>query len=176
MVSYAPDTQSLLFNHMTSFVDYRSDKEPKMCINEGSIYSILSDNPKFTKFKKIIDTANMMGLFNDIEMNSTLFATPDDFLKHLPDCFFTNMDNGMARQIVNSSLIPKILAKDLITSSPVSYLYTKNPYMRMYVTNINSVTTLNNCAKVIQFDKWCSNGIVHVIDNLLSPNEDHFMN
>jgi hypothetical protein len=176
MVSYIPSTQSLLYNHMSSFVDYRTDKEPEICINSGSIYSIIASSPSFSKFKKIVENAKMIGIFNDIQANFTLFLPSDDYLKDFPDWFFETMDDGLAKQIINSSIIPKILKRDLLTSSPVCYFYTKNPGMRMYVTNINYITELNRCTRVVRYDINCTNGVIHLIDNLIIPNDDHFMN
>ena len=176
MVSFAPNTQSLLYNHMSFFTDYQSDVEPKMCLNKGSIYDFISSNPKFSKFKKIVDTANRMGFLNDDQANCTVFIPSDDYLKHIPQNYFNTMDDGLAREILASSTIPKILASDLITSSPVAYYYTRNPKMRMYVTNINSRTKINNCATIVRYDIWCNNGIIHLIDNLIEPSQDHFMN
>jgi hypothetical protein len=86
------------------------------------------------------------------------------------------MDTGQARSIVASSTLPRKLAKDLLTSSPVAYYYTKYPSMRMYVTNISGETILNGCVKVIEFDHILGNGFVHIVDGLIIPNEDHFMN
>lgn len=176
MVSFAPTTQACLFNHMSSFVDYQSDVDPKMCINKGSIYDFIYNNPKFSKFRKIVDTANRMGFLNEDQANCTIFIPSDDNLRHIPQSYFDTMDDGLARQILASSTIPKKLASDLLTSSPVCYYYTKNPAMRMYVTNISSRTRINNCATVIKYDIWCNNGIIHLVDNLIEPSQDHFMN
>lgn len=176
MVSFAPNTQSYLYNHMSFFVDYQSDKDPEMCINRGSIYDYINRNPQFSKFKKIVDTAKMMGFLNDEQITSTIFIPSDQFLEHIPQSFFDTMDDGLAREILSASTLPKIIASDLLTSSPVSYFYTKNPAMRMYVTNISSRTRLNNCATVVKYNVWCTNGIIHLIDNLIEPSEDHFMN
>ena len=46
----------------------------------------------------------------------------------------------------------------------------------MYITNINRITNINNCVNVVKYDIWKENGIIHIIDNLLLPSEDHFMN
>lgn len=176
MVSYGPSTQSYLYNHMSSFIDYNSTKDPQMCISKGSIYDYINSHPKLSKFKKIIDTANRMGFLNEEQATCTIFVPSNDYIRNIPEQFFNTMDDGLAREILDASTIPKILASDLITSSPVCYLYTKNPRMRMYVTNINGRTRINNCANVVEYDIWCSNGIIHIIDNLIEPSQDHFMN
>jgi uncharacterized surface protein with fasciclin (FAS1) repeats len=176
MVSYAPNVQYLNFQHMFDFTDYRSKNKPELCLTEGSIYCFLSKNPEFSKFKSIIDKANLAGFFNDSQINITLFVPHNNFLSDFPDDFFKTLDIGTARHILDASSIPKRLKKDLLTSSPVCYFYTKNPAMRMYVTNINNITRINNCARIVQYDLEMNNGIIQIIDNLLIPNEDHFLN
>lgn len=177
MVSFSPNTQSYIFNHMSFFVDYNDlDCKKEMCLNKKSIYGFISGNPEFSKFKKIIDKSQMAGFLDDMQSNCTLLIPSNYYLKNYSMEMLNDMDEGDARNIVSCSTIPKILARDLITSSPVCYLYTKNPRMRMYVTNINGVTNINKCAKIIRYDIWCDNGIIHVIDRLLSPNQEHFLN
>lgn len=176
MVSYTPTTPYLNFNHMYDFVDYRSKKQPEMCLTQGSIYYLLCRDTRFSKFRSIIDKAKLQGFFDDMQSNISLFIPTDNMLKHIPDSFFQTMDIGLARNILDASSIPKRLKSDLLTSSPVCYYFTKNPSMRMYVTNINKNTRINNCANIVQFDIEANNGMIHIIDNLLVPNEDHFLN
>jgi hypothetical protein len=175
MVSFAPNTQSYLYNHMSFFTDYETDKNPLCCLNKNTIYDWLSCNVNMKKFKKLVDKANMRGTLNDEQANVTLFAVPDRFL-NLTNNYIDSIDEGSAREIIFSLLILRQLGRDLITSSPVSYFYTKNPAMRMYITNINGITTVNECSKIIQFDNWCDNGIIHVLDNIFFPTDNHFLN
>ena len=176
MVSCGPNTQSWNMTHMFSFVDLRSDTDPKWCINKGTLLDVIYNNPNFSKFLEITKKAKMTNQLNNEQANFTLFLPLDDSLQHIPQSFFDNMDDGLARQIFNSSIMDRKLTKDLITSSPVSYYYTKNPQMRIYATNIGGQTRLNNCATIVQYDVMCTNGLIHIINGILVPNEDHFMN
>lgn len=175
MVSFTPDTQSYLFTHMSSFVDYRSDK-CELCVDKNSIYGLVYGNPDFSKFKTIIDRAQMVPFLDEVQANCTVFIASDKSLEHIPQTFFDTMDIGLARQILASSTLPRVIDRDLLTSSPVCYLSTRNPEMRMYVTNVSSRTVLNNCATVIRYDIKRSNGLVHLVDGLILPSNDHFMN
>ena len=176
MVSYTPNTPYLNFSHMYDFIDYRSQKKPEICLTEGSLYYLIYNDKRFTKFRSIIDKAKLQGFFDSSQANLTLLIPTDEMISHIPDSFFQTMDIGFARNILDASSIPKKLKSDLLTSSPVCYYYTKNPLMRMYVTNINNITRINNCTSVVDFDIECNNGIIHIIDNLIVPNEDHYLN
>lgn len=179
MVSVGPDTQACNFTHMYSFTDYRNSKEneiPK--VEKESIYDYIDSqlgNP-FSKFKMIIQRAKSIGLLNDIQANCTVLIPPDKYLQHIPNDYFLKMDDGLARQILASSIIDRKICKALITSSPVSYYITRNPKMRMYITNISNKCKVNNCAEIIKFDIECNNGLIHIVNGLIAPNEDHFMN
>lgn len=175
MVSLGPDCQSYNFSHMYSFVDLRSNTlEP--VITRGSIYDFINSHPRFSKFKQIISRAKQIGFLNDSQANCTMLIPTDDFLKNIPQGFFDTMDDGLARQIISASTIDRKIDKKLLTSSPVAYYITRLPQMRMYVTNISGKTRVNNCVNVVQFDLNFNNGMIHIIDGLIVPNLDHFMN
>lgn len=175
MVSYGPDIQNMNFTHMVSFVDYPNRVRPQLLINEGSLYDLIRKHPKMTKFRLIVERAGMAGQLNEEEANFTLFIPLDDDLRHIPESYFRTMDDGQARQILNASTFKTQIDGRLMVSSPVAYYYTKNDQMRMYVTNINGKTILNKCAMVVKFDLKCTNGIVHIVNNLVAPNLDTFM-
>ena len=73
-------------------------------------------------------------------------------------------------------MIDRKITKNLITSSPVAYYYTRNDKMRMYVTNIDDNTRINNSVNIVKYDINVNNGLIHIIDGIIIPNEDHFMN
>jgi uncharacterized surface protein with fasciclin (FAS1) repeats len=171
-----PYNEPLNYTHMFDFTDYRNDGKKKPCFEKGSIYEYLYNSGKFTKFLMIIERADMIGQLGDLEANFTLLCPDDESLKKLNCDFFNNMDIGMAKQILNSSLLNRKIGKNLLTSSPVSYYYTKNPIFRLYVTNINSRIIINECLTVKQFDIKLNNNMIHVIDGLIIPDEKHFMN
>lgn len=175
MVSVGPDRQSYDFTHMYSFVDYTSDKEPMPCMTEGSIFHFLYNNPKFSRFKQIIEKASMQGQLDSGQADLTIFIPTDDYIRHIPSQYFDDMDDGLAHQILNASTLNRRIGKDLLTSSPVSYFTTRNRRMRMYVTNISGKTQINNCVSVVKYDILLNNGIIHVIDGLIEPSNDTFM-
>ena len=175
MTSCGPDIQNYNYTHMYSFVDYRRDVN-KICITPGTMYEYLVKSGNFTKFNKIIRRANIIEKLNEPQNNCTLFAPSDNYLTNIREEFFDTIDVGMARQIFDASVIDRKITKNLITSSPVSYYYTRNDKMRMYVINIDDITKINNSVKIIKYDINVNNGLIHIIDGLIIPNEEHFMN
>jgi len=173
MVSYGPDIQSLNYTHMYDFIDYRNTIESEPCRTKNTVYDYIFKRKDMSQFKKIVEKAMMEGYLNDLQFNSTIFIPLDN---NISKDFVNQIDIGLAREIVKSSIINTIVDKKLLTSSPVSYYYTKNPIMKLYYTFLRNVSTLNNCCKVIEYDIKCNNGIIHLIDCLIMPSEEHFMN
>lgn len=186
MTSCGPDGQPSLYTHMWSFPDYRMQEKTNSqtalmpCFLPGSLYAYFYSNPSFSKFRTIVDRAQMIGQLGGTQADFTILAPKDESLTHIPVEYFTKMDDGLAKQILNASIIHRSQNKKILTSSPVSYYATKNPEMRMYITNIGGkngiVTRVNNCATVVEWDIECNNGLLHVVDNIIAPNMDHFMN
>lgn len=178
MTSYSPATQSYNFNHMVSFVDYRPavGDEPKPCVEKNSIYHYLEANPQFSKFKRIVDKAGMLGFLSNSQANFTVFVPMDKYLTQIPEEFFKNMDIGLAKQIVKASCVDRKIDASLLVSNPVCYYNTKNPEMRLYITNIRNKTRINNCVSVVEYNVNLSNGMIHLIDGLIVPTFDTFMN
>jgi len=48
--------------------------------------------------------------------------------------------------------------------------------MRMYVTNINETTRINDCVNVLEYNINRTNGLIHIVDGLILPSENTFMN
>ena len=167
MTSFAPDIQSSNFTHMYDFIDYRNVNESKIKFNKESIFGYIYTNPNFSKFQKIIEKAMFCGYLDNTQGNFTIFIPEDTYLKHVPEDFFKNMDIGLAKEILNSLIINGKINKDVLTYSPVSYFYTRNPLTKLYITNISNKTVLNNNCNVIEFNINRNNGIIHLIDNLL---------
>lgn len=175
MTSCGPNTQSYNFTHMYDFQDYRLTTKPEIKINMNSVYSVICNND-FSLFKVIVERAGMSGRLNDIELNCTLFIPKNSDIVKYGNDFFEFMDDGLARQILSACMLRRRIKSDIIKSSPVAYYDTKNDAMRMYVTNINSITTINNRADVVTYDLECSNGVIHIIDDLIIPTDEKFMN
>ena len=172
MVSHGPDIQNYNFTHMYNFNDYRNLGDNKICNNKNSIFGYIYNSPNTLKFKKIIEKANLIGQLNEIQANFTIFVVEDKYLEHFPNSFFDDMDIGLAKDIINCSLLNRKINKDILISSPISYYSTKNSQIKILVTNISNKTKLNNSIEVIKFDLNLDNGLIHFVDNLILPNLD----
>lgn len=161
MVTYIPISNYLDFSHMYNFID-RSSSDKKICLQKNSIYDIINSEKNFSEFRKIIDQSNLQGIFNDPQLNSTIFIFENE---NIPQNYFDGIDIGTCRNILNFLSISNIIDKKLLTSSPFFYLSTKNS--KIFVENKNNETILNHYSKIKKFDIKASNGMIHIIDNIL---------
>ena len=170
MTSSGPNCQRYNFTHMFDFVDLRG-KLPEKEYKKGSIMYLIENHPDFSKFCYIIKLAVMDDVLDNLQANFTLFVPSDSELKYrsVPEDFYVNMDQGTARHIVLSSLLDSRIPSVLIKDSPATYFITKDPPNRLFITNINDNTRINNLFNVIHFDIVCNNGIIHVVNGLIEP-------
>jgi len=171
MVSIGPDTQSHNFSHMFNMPDIRGPLPLKInCPN--TLMGIITTNPDFSKFRYMVKIARLGGILNDIQADFTIFIPSDKALESaegLGEEVFINMDDSTARHIVLSSMLNRRITSELLADSPASYFITRDPPNRLFVSNISGKTCINTDINIIHTDIIASNGIIHVIDNLIRP-------
>lgn len=170
MTSIGPNCQRYNFTHMFDFTDLRG-KLPEKKYQKGSIMYLIDNHPDFSKFCYIIKVAGMDNILDNMQANFTLFVPSDTDLKYrkIPENFYVDMDQGTARHIVLSSLLDNRIPSEIIKDSPAAYFITKDPPNRLFITNINDKSRINNLFNIIHFDIICVNGIIHVVDGMVKP-------
>jgi uncharacterized surface protein with fasciclin (FAS1) repeats len=141
--------------------------EEKQC--PTSISGIIEQNSNFSKFKYILELSGLKGIYNASQADFTLLVPSDKSLSNIPEGIFLNMDNATARHIVQSSTLRRRIPIELLEDSPAAYFQTKVPHNPLFITNMNGITYINNSIRIIQSNIEGSNGIIHVIDNLIIP-------
>ena len=168
MTSSGPYSEAMNFTHMFDMPDLRGPL-PELTYCKGSITYIINERPDFSKFKYILNLAKLDGIYNDMQANFTVFVPSDKALSHINNNVFVNMNVLTARAIVKSSTLNRKITSAILSDSPSSWFHTLDPRNRLLVTSMNDRTFLNNTINVIHKDMQSSNGIIHVIDELLWP-------
>lgn len=168
MTSIGPYSQSHNFTHMFNIRDIRGCLPKKeLCCN--SISGFIQNNPNLSIFNKMLEKSNLQSIYNDNQANLTLFVPSDLALKDLDKNIFKNMNNLTARNIIKASTLDRRIPSELLEDSPSAYFNTKNPYNRIFISNMNEKTYINNCINIIQKDIETNNGIIHIVDGLIWP-------
>lgn len=169
MTSSGPYSQSYNFTHMFDMTDYIGPLPRKVpCPN--TLLNIIRTNPDFSTFNFMLERACMTDIFNLTQANFTVFIPSDIALsKYISEDVFTNMDILTARSILKASILNERISSEILKDCPSAYYMTLDPSNRMYVSNINNETYINSEVKVIEWDITAKNGIIHVIDGLITP-------
>ncbi len=170
MVSINPGVQAYDMRQMYDFVDWRSKQKPKLYVPPNTLMGIIKNNPDFTIFTNIVKKAKYEGKLSDQQSDFTLFVPSDAYLrKKYSNKFLSSIDDGLARQIMSFSMMNRKLDKQLLQSSPVSTFPTLDRSNSMLIHTVSDKTQLPNFTGVVHWNQPADNGIIHVIDNLLLP-------
>lgn len=175
MTANGPNTQSYNYTHMFWKGDLRGPR-PKLYTSPNTIMSVLENNYDFSIFCYIVKLARFEGLFNDCQADVTLFVPSDiEIRKNTPDMIniIENMDEATAKNIVLFSTLNRKIDYDLLSQSPMKYVFTQNNTNKLLLETYDNVTYLNRGnAKIIRPDINLGNGMIHIVNNLLIPGND----
>jgi len=166
MTSSGPYSEAMNFTQMFDMNDIRGQL-PEIKYRKNSITDIINTHPDFSKFKYILILAKLEGIYDDIQANFTVFVPSDRSIRHINDNIFLNMDLLTARNIIKSSTLKRKITTSILEDSLSSWIHTQEPTNRLLVTNKNGRTFLNNTINVIHKNMQATNGIIHVIDDLI---------
>jgi hypothetical protein len=145
--------------------DYRSINNNKIA-PKNTLLSLLFDNG-FSYYASLVDTAGLNGFFADEQAMFTLFVVKDDDIPERLKRIIINADKNTALSIINYSTIQKPINQRSLKSSTCYYIDTRYNKDRLFITNYNGQTLINN-SKVIDC-MVLDNGMVYVVDKLLIP-------
>lgn len=142
--------------------------------NPNTILGLLEDNKDFSIFYNLIVLAKLEYKFADNKSRYTLLIPSDEYLKKLYNMnLFINMDNYTARELILYHTLNRQITYDMFVSSNAMYLDT------MIDKSLNSTIlsekcpdngiVLNNRARIVVGNIIRSNGIIHVLSDMLIP-------
>ena len=131
---------------------------------------VIQKTPDFSIFAHILKLSGMEEKLASGNANVTIFVPSNQFLvqKYTKE-YFEKLDRGDALNIILFSTMNRILNKKILQSSPTSLYPTKYRSHYMPVFNGEYDTFLQTHTKVIHWNYKVDNGIIHVVDDLLSP-------
>ncbi|WP_342646195.1 fasciclin domain-containing protein [Mucilaginibacter sp. CSA2-8R] len=140
-----------------------------------NIYSYLDQNAdQFSLFKQIVDKAGYASFLNTYGAY-TLFAANNAgvnaYLKANNKASVDAIDEATAKKIVSISLIADTISSQLFTDGKMRSPTTNGQFLITGAANNNGVTNIviNKQANLVKSNTRVGNGIIHVIDNVLSP-------
>lgn len=169
MTSIGPYSEKTNLSHIYDKVDLRGSLGQKIDL-PGTLSWYISMTPNFSKFRYILRLSKLDNMLCEKDSNYTVFVPTDESLSHIPENILLNMDVLTARSIIQASTLKRKITSDILSDSPCSYFMTLNTFNRIFITNVNGQTIIDNNIKVIKSDIMTNNGIIHVTDGLIKPN------
>jgi uncharacterized surface protein with fasciclin (FAS1) repeats len=127
----------------------------------GTIMHYIASNPQFSLFSYIVKLADMDCLFNDPQFKYTVFVPINTFCD---EKMILSLDKHNAKKIVLYSTIDNLVYENTLRSNCLM-LDTRLKTDRLAISNF----VLNNVSKIIESNIIRSNGLIHVVNNLLVP-------
>lgn len=167
MVSMAPNTQryDYSYKYNKNFCSMKENPKSKGFV-EGTMYDLLQSDQKFAKTVKIVELANLKNLLGNNANGLTLFVTEDT---NIPDKFMEDLDLFTAENFINAYLVPGIASKEyLLQNGSAVYIPRKYHYNNPLFVEVDRDTQQFTVNRVGQYVRSisCTNGYIHVLDNL----------
>lgn len=169
MTSIGPYSKSYDQTHMFDFSDSRRYPRRDIAYCPRSLMGIIDTTPELSRANFMVKLADMDGILNDQQAEFTMFLPSDNFLEKYPESTFVNFDKGTVRKILRGSMTNRRMTSTIIEDSPSAFFMPLDRSSKIFISNISGGTYINNCMKVVQKDIFASNGVIHIIDDLLWP-------
>lgn len=154
-----------------------SCKQDHLTLNTTSdvnMYSYLQQDSRFSMFKEVVDKAGYASFLNTYG-TYTLFLPDNDgvqaYLKAAGKTSINDIDAATAKDLVSISLIADTLGTQYFTDGKLRTPTTFGQYLITGAVNNGTSTkiVINKQANLVQGNIHVGNGIIHIIDNMLSP-------
>jgi uncharacterized surface protein with fasciclin (FAS1) repeats len=137
--------------------------------SQNSIMDFISKDPRLSIFKTIINLAKLDGMLNDDLANFTILVPSNEHIQNKYPNLLRNLDIGTARNIIKSSTLNRRIPFELLSDDPYAYFFTLYKNERLLFSNINDVVLINQQIKIVEPDIIATNGIIHIIDDIIFP-------
>ena len=140
----------------------------------GTLWDFLVQHKEFRLFKYLVEIAQLENIFNDVQLNITVFIPEDkNLLKFYPENMILNMEKYQALKIVNYNSLPTKINIKEISSSKSMKLNTKIRGHLIYTNAENGIISLigefNNSVKILKGDIIVNNALIHITNTILLP-------
>ncbi|GAA5803695.1 FAS1 domain-containing protein [Helicostylum pulchrum] len=127
-------------------------------------------------FEELLKKYPIIGNTLNSTTNFTLFAPASDALKKAN---LTGMNNDTIQALVRSHLVegvyytPNITANALTNDGQTNFTTFSNITFPAYFNSTSGYITLNNTARIVDSNIFFNNGVMHVVDSIITNDTEH---
>lgn len=148
------------------------DSSPQLESNSKTIMTYLRDNPSYSTLVQALELTSLSATLN-LYGTITLFAPTDAaFQKYMERHNISDLsgiETDKLRQLLYYHLFDKTYGSGFFISGSLPTATVEGNFIQMDISAGVKSTVLNNQAKVDLLDIPATNGVVHVIDDVLEP-------
>lgn len=140
--------------------------------NNKSILALLKSDTTYSILDTALDTTKLSGLLN-VYGSTTLFAPTNDafkkYFKRKGISGLSEMNMDTLKKVMLYHIYASQFGSPFFLTGSLPVTTVEGDYIGMDISNGLSKTVLNNTVNVIKLDVPVTNGVVHVIDDVLEP-------
>jgi len=146
--------------------EFQSREKCKKELTNGSLASLIQEiNPKW---HSLLIKADLLWKLDDVQFNATVFLPQ---YESIPENLVLNSDKDTARSIVKYHMMMGVIPRNVLATSQGQKLMSTIKGQDIYAYWPNTTTLfLNNTSRVLEFDMFANNGVLHIIDAPLLNN------
>ncbi|KAL3422691.1 fasciclin domain family protein [Phlyctema vagabunda] len=143
-----------------------------------TVWQTLQGDAKFTQFANLISSFPDLISILDGKEECTLFAIPDEVLakpnKALNGSLLQDLDASEVSDVLRFHISPQYMPSTYMSTAPnLPVLYSPATLNGVMLVNCKRLSEqdflLQNTIHTTEVDELCSNGIIHVVDDMLLP-------
>ncbi len=138
--------------------------------NKANIIDIAEEKGQFSMFLKAVDAAGLGETLENAE-GVTVFLPTDDAFEMLPEETLAELLSPESKDRLKDVLSYHVVTDELEAKEIVDDLKGETLLGQQVAFNVEADGAMVNDASVIETDIMGKNGVVHVIDKVLMPNE-----
>lgn len=136
----------------------------------NNVLQVVSGQPAISTFTDAINRSGIGATLTSQNTRFTIFApTNDAFSAYLQANGYSNLDQVPAADLTNLVNYHITLGRNMVNRLDSARLLYTLSEARIFVFNTNNTISLNGEAQLIQNDIGARNGVVHIVDQVLTP-------
>jgi uncharacterized surface protein with fasciclin (FAS1) repeats len=132
----------------------------------------IDKHPDLTTMRYLMQISHLDGIYGDQQANFTLFAFSDKLLDKY-GAAFENMDKHTAYNLIRYSTLNRKMPARLLEDNSGAVFTTKSRDKLLVGLTKEGQILLNGCTRVVTPDLSFTNGIIHIVDDVLTSRREH---
>jgi uncharacterized surface protein with fasciclin (FAS1) repeats len=134
-----------------------AEKKTSTHCDRDSLANFISNNPRCTKFAKLLNDANLYNEYNSSLTNYTVLIPTDNSI--------LNSSIYDSRELIKTYTLPVIIPFELLAQNMGAYYNTKNGSEKLFIEYNNGEVYVDRQFRIVDANIQTANGMIHLISS-----------